>query len=169
MDRSQIILPVATQVRKDRVVGVVDLLALLRSGQHDFSTRKDEQHKLGHLHAEDKAREKFRLVAAHLCFLLLHLVVQRFKLYLKSDVVRCYDVLNAEVRHLDRGVAYLFNALCVPTGCLEAFFLALGTRAYHPARSEYQRSRSGLSDPHDGGCKALRFVFDVLAATRDVS
>lgn len=169
MDRSLIVFPMATQVREDRVVGVVDLLALLRPGEHNFATRKDEQHKLGHLHAKDKAWEKLRLVAAHLSFLLLHLVVQRFQLYLKANVMRRNDVLNAEVRHLDLGVPNLFYTFSVSPGCLEAFFLAFCTRAHHPTRGEYQRGRSGLPDSHDGGCKALRFVFNVLTASRDVS
>ena len=80
-----------------------------------------------------------------------------------------HDVLNAEIRHFNLWVPYFFNALRVPACCLQALFFTFSPRAHHSSRGENQSGRSGLSDPHDSCCEALRFVFDVLAATRDVS
>ena len=48
------------------LIGVVDLLALFGTSQHDLTACKDQKHDLWRVHAENEAWEQFGIVAAHL-------------------------------------------------------------------------------------------------------
>lgn len=71
----------------------MNFLALLSTGQHDFSTGKDEQNHFWVYHTVDKARELLRFV---LCGL-LRSVPKGFKPDLEADIMRPNDVLNFEI------------------------------------------------------------------------
>ena len=80
----------------DHLVGLVDLLAHLGTGEDDLAAHKNEEHNPGLDHAVDKAGEQLGLVRAEV-------VVARGQTLETDgefDVARPDDVLNLEVGEL---------------------------------------------------------------------
>lgn len=105
------------------------------SGEHNFSTRKNEQNDLWIGHFEDESWEDFGVVP-HIRRLLLRLVEQRFEFDLKFDVVRGHNILNHKICQTHLLVTNLFELFCVLARRLFAILFTFSTCANHFARTE---------------------------------
>lgn len=77
----------------DFIVGLVDLLARLRSGEHDLSGCENKQDDLRDVHTKDETWKAVGFVAT----VFRRSVQELFQSDLEADVVRGHDVLHHEL------------------------------------------------------------------------
>ena len=148
--------------RVDELERLVDLLADLRTREHDLAGDEDEQDDLRLHHPVDQTREEFRLVRAE------HVMAtgQPFEPDRELDVAGADDVLDLEVGELGIEAELLDDARVLAASKL-AIILRLGASDDHLARGEDERGRLGLADAHDHGGETLRVVLGVARVQCD--
>ena len=82
--------------------------------------------------------------------------------------MRTHYILDCKVSESHFFVANLLQLLRVSQSCRFTFRLRLRSRAHHLSRRENQGCRLRVTNTHDGCCKPLWFILNILTLKTDV-